>query len=146
MAAHDASLRRRAGEAGQPVQLVGTQVPRLDIPDKVSGEFTYVHNIRVPGMLHGRLVRPRGQGAYGDGTKPAILSVDEGSIKHIPARASCAAATSSGSSRRRVRRDPGGGAAEGEVGGPAAICGQREPLEADARASTPRARRRRASR
>ena len=35
-------------------------------------------------MLHGRVVRPRGQGAYGDGTSPKILSVDESSIKHIP--------------------------------------------------------------
>jgi len=35
-------------------------------------------------MLHGRIVRPRGQGAYGDGTNPKILSVDAGSIGHIP--------------------------------------------------------------
>ena len=35
-------------------------------------------------MLHGRVVRPRGQGAYGDGTAPKIVSVDESSIKHIP--------------------------------------------------------------
>jgi CO/xanthine dehydrogenase Mo-binding subunit len=34
-------------------------------------------------MLHGRIVRPRGQGAYGDGTSPKIVSVDENSIKHI---------------------------------------------------------------
>ena len=45
--------------------------------------MTYVHNIRVPGMLHGRVVRPRGQGAYGDGTSPKVVSVDESSIKHI---------------------------------------------------------------
>jgi CO/xanthine dehydrogenase Mo-binding subunit len=65
--------------------LVGiARVPRVDIPEKVTGKYTYVHNIRVPGMLHGRLVRPRGQGAYGDGTAPQILSVDASSIKHIP--------------------------------------------------------------
>src|SRR4051794_1100300 len=57
---------------------------RVDIPDKVSGKYTYVQNIRIPGMLHGRVVRPRGQGAYGEGTNPQILSVDESSIKHIP--------------------------------------------------------------
>jgi CO/xanthine dehydrogenase Mo-binding subunit len=57
---------------------------RVDIPDKVTGKYTYVQNIRVPGMLHGRIVRPRGQGAYGDGTNPKILSVDESSIAHIP--------------------------------------------------------------
>jgi nicotinate dehydrogenase subunit B len=64
-------------------RIVGTSPPRVDIPAKVMGTFTYVHNIRVPGMLHGRVVRPQGQGAYGDGTAPKILSVDEGSIKHI---------------------------------------------------------------
>ena len=77
-----------AGSPGtKPVsqyKLVGTSPPRVDIPDKVTGKYTYVQNIRVPGMLHGRVVRPRGQGAYGDGTAPKILSVDESSIKHIP--------------------------------------------------------------
>jgi len=58
--------------------------PRVDIPDKVTGKYTYVHNIKVPGMLHARLVRPRGQGAYGDGTNVPIVSIDESSIKHIP--------------------------------------------------------------
>src|SRR4051812_25360293 len=57
--------------------------PRVDIPAKVNGTFTYVHNIKVPGMIHGRVVRPRGQGAYGGGTAPKVLSVDEGSIKKI---------------------------------------------------------------
>jgi len=65
-------------------KIVGKYRGRIDIPDKVSGVYTYIHNVRVPNMLHGRVVRPRGQGAYGDGTAPAILSVDEGSIKHIP--------------------------------------------------------------
>ncbi len=65
--------------------LVGiSRVPRVDIPAKVTGTYVYSSNIRVPGMLHGRLVRPRGQGAYGDGTAPAILSVDKSSVSHIP--------------------------------------------------------------
>jgi CO/xanthine dehydrogenase Mo-binding subunit len=64
-------------------KLVGTSPPRVDIPAKVNGTFTYVHNIKVPGMLHGRVVRPRGQGAYGAGTAPKVLSVDESSIKDI---------------------------------------------------------------
>jgi nicotinate dehydrogenase subunit B len=76
-----------AGSPGtKPVSqytIVGTNPPRVDVPSKVTGEYTYVHNIRVPGMLHGRVVRPRGQGGYGDGTAPKVLSVDEGSIKHI---------------------------------------------------------------
>jgi len=50
----------------------------------VTGKYTYVQSIRIPGMLHGRIVRPRGQGAYGDGTNPQLLSVDASSIAHIP--------------------------------------------------------------
>ncbi len=58
--------------------------PRIDIPAKVLGTYTYVQNVRLPGMLHGRMVRPRGQGAYGSGTSPHVLSVDASSIKDIP--------------------------------------------------------------
>jgi CO/xanthine dehydrogenase Mo-binding subunit len=57
--------------------LVGKPVPRVDIPGKVTGTFTYMHDFRVPGMLHGRVVRPSGIGA-------TLESVDEGSIKDIP--------------------------------------------------------------
>jgi CO/xanthine dehydrogenase Mo-binding subunit len=38
--------------------VVGTSVPRIDIPDKVAARFEYVHDVKVPGMLHGRVVRP----------------------------------------------------------------------------------------
>jgi nicotinate dehydrogenase subunit B len=62
-------------------RLVGiSRVPRLDIPAKVTGTYVYIHALRVPGMLHGRVVRPLGQGAYGDGTLTGALSVDESSI------------------------------------------------------------------
>jgi len=58
-------------------KLVGTPVARLDIPDKVTGRFTYAHDFRLPDMLHGRVVRPPGIGA-------TLESVDEGSVKDIP--------------------------------------------------------------
>jgi CO/xanthine dehydrogenase Mo-binding subunit len=58
-------------------------VVRMDIPDKVTGKYTYVHQVRVPGMLHGRMVRPRGQGAYPYNSNVPI-SVDAKSIAHIP--------------------------------------------------------------
>jgi nicotinate dehydrogenase subunit B len=61
-----------------------TSPPRIDIPAKVMGTYTYVHNIHIPGMLHGRVVRPRGQGAYGSGTSPQVLSLDLASIAHLP--------------------------------------------------------------
>ncbi|OYX82435.1 MAG: aldehyde dehydrogenase, partial [Azorhizobium sp. 32-67-21] len=39
-------------------RIVGQRVPRVDIPAKATGQFVYVHDVRVPGMLHGRVVRP----------------------------------------------------------------------------------------
>lgn len=63
-------------------KIVGTPVPRNDLPDKVSGKYVYMQHVRVPGMLHGRVVRPRGQGAYGAGAK--VMALDEASIKNIP--------------------------------------------------------------
>lgn len=63
-------------------RLVGTAVSRQDIPDKVSGKYIYMQHARMPGMLHGRVVRPRGQRAYGAGAK--VLSIDQGSIRNIP--------------------------------------------------------------
>ena len=57
-------------------KLVGKPVPRVDIPDKVTGRFTYVHDFRVPGMLHGRVVRPPAFGA-------TLENVDETSIKDV---------------------------------------------------------------
>ena len=43
--------------------IVGTSVPRLDIPAKIFGTFTYVHDLRLPGMLHARMVHPAAVGA-----------------------------------------------------------------------------------
>src|SRR5262249_36212236 len=45
-------------------KVLGTSVPRVDIPAKTKGTFEYVQNIRVPGMLHGRVVRPPTLGAH----------------------------------------------------------------------------------
>jgi nicotinate dehydrogenase subunit B len=56
---------------------IGTSVARLDIPDKVTGRFTYMHDVRVPGMLHGCVVRPPAIGAE-------LEAVDEASIRAIP--------------------------------------------------------------
>jgi CO/xanthine dehydrogenase Mo-binding subunit len=63
-------------------KIVGSKVPRFDIPDKVSGKYVYIQHVRVPGMLHGRMVWPQGQGPYG--STPKVIAVDEQSIKDIP--------------------------------------------------------------
>jgi CO/xanthine dehydrogenase Mo-binding subunit len=39
-------------------RIVGEPVPRLDIPAKVEATYRYVGDLRVPGMLHGRVIRP----------------------------------------------------------------------------------------
>jgi CO/xanthine dehydrogenase Mo-binding subunit len=78
-----ANLNPGQGIAKQPsaYTLVGTSPPRIDIPDKVTGRFAYIQNIRVPGMLHARVVRPRGQANYG--LTPTPLSIDKTSIAHL---------------------------------------------------------------
>lgn len=61
--------------------LVGKRVPRIDIPQKVTGAYTYVHDVRLPGMLHARWILPPGQRAYGAGAP--VRTVNERSIAHI---------------------------------------------------------------
>lgn len=66
-------------------QYVGKPVARVDIPAKVTGQLTYVHDMRLPGMLHGRVVRPPYAGA--DSSAPlgdSLISVDKASIAHLP--------------------------------------------------------------
>jgi nicotinate dehydrogenase subunit B len=62
-------------------KLVAQPVPRKDIPLKARGTYPYMQHQRLPNMLHGRIVRPRGQGAYRDGVQ--VVSVDTSSIAHI---------------------------------------------------------------
>jgi len=66
-------------------RIVGTSSARVDIPAKATGALTFVHDMRVPGMLHGRVVRPPYAGAdHGDFIGNTLESVDESSIAHIP--------------------------------------------------------------
>ncbi len=57
-------------------RILGTSVPRAEIPDLVTGSFEHVHNVRVPGMLHARVVRPPAVGVK-------LVSVDEDSVADI---------------------------------------------------------------
>jgi CO/xanthine dehydrogenase Mo-binding subunit len=58
-------------------KVVGTSPPRLDVQGKVFGTSPWVQDIRVPGMLHGRMIRPPVAGA-------SVVAVDESSIAKIP--------------------------------------------------------------
>jgi nicotinate dehydrogenase subunit B len=57
--------------------VLGKPVPRPDLPALVTGEFEFVHNVRVPGMLHGVVVRPPAVGA-------TVVGVDENSVQAMP--------------------------------------------------------------
>ena len=65
--------------------IVGQSVPRVDLPAKATGELVYVHDVRVPGMLHGRVVRPPYAGVdAGPFVGTSLLAVDEASVRDIP--------------------------------------------------------------
>jgi len=56
--------------------IVGQSVPRAELPAKMTGTHVYVHDVRLPNMLHGRVVRPPRAGA-------TLVSLDERSISGI---------------------------------------------------------------
>jgi CO/xanthine dehydrogenase Mo-binding subunit len=58
-------------------KIVGTPAQRIDIPGKVTGSFTFAQDVKVPGMLHGRVIRPPAHGA-------SVIEIDESSIAHLP--------------------------------------------------------------
>ncbi|GLR86111.1 molybdopterin cofactor-binding domain-containing protein [Bradyrhizobium iriomotense] len=65
--------------------IVGRSVPRVDLPAKATGELTFVHDIRLPGMLHGRVVRPPYAGVdAGPFVGTSLIAVDEFSVRDIP--------------------------------------------------------------
>ncbi|MCG2593900.1 molybdopterin-dependent oxidoreductase [Ramlibacter sp. XY19] len=97
----DGAVRARSGDArltyaqlvaGQPLALqvdekavlkkaaeckvIGQSIRRVDIPGKVTGEFTYVHDFRLPGMLHARVLRPEDLGA-------PLLAFDDGAARKV---------------------------------------------------------------
>ena len=43
--------------------VVGQSIPRVDLPDKIFGQPSYVSDLRLPNMLHGRTVHPPANGA-----------------------------------------------------------------------------------
>lgn len=57
--------------------IVGRSLPRVDIPGKLAGTPSYVQDLRLPGMVHARVVRPD---AYGG----RLLAVDEAAAAHLP--------------------------------------------------------------
>jgi nicotinate dehydrogenase subunit B len=58
-------------------KIVGKPIPREDIAPKVYAQEDFCTDVKVPGMVHGRVIRPPVAGAV-------PVKVDEGSIKDIP--------------------------------------------------------------
>jgi len=59
------------------VRLIGTDLPRIDILAKVSGGAAYVQDMRLPGMVHARVVRPPGYGAE-------LIACDASAVEKMP--------------------------------------------------------------
>ena len=73
----------RNAQPGQPTKdpasfaIMGQAYPRLDIPGKVTGGASYVQDMRLPGMVHARVVRPPSYGA-------TLASVDLAPVRSLP--------------------------------------------------------------
>jgi nicotinate dehydrogenase subunit B len=82
LVASGANLKREATAKVAPkrpasYKLVGTSVPRLDIPSKVTGGAAFVQDLRLPGMFHGRVVRPPRYGS-------TLESVNDAPVRAMP--------------------------------------------------------------
>ena len=79
-------MRQLNGEAPlkppQDYTIVGQSVQRIDIPAKVSGGEAFVQDLRLDGMLHGRVVRPYVRTM--DGVGATLLSLDDTDARQVP--------------------------------------------------------------
>jgi CO/xanthine dehydrogenase Mo-binding subunit len=58
-------------------KVIGRSVPRVDIPAKVTGGAAYVQDMRLPGMVHARIVRPPSYGAQ-------LIECDTAAVEKLP--------------------------------------------------------------
>src|SRR5262249_7462245 len=72
----EASLQAKPKPAAQH-KVSGKNVPRRDIPSKMTGGRSYVQDVRLPGMVYGRVIRPPSYRAE-------LVSLDEAAIKAMP--------------------------------------------------------------
>ncbi len=57
--------------------LMGTSMPRIDIPAKLTGGAAYIQDLRLPAMLHARAIRQPTPGAV-------LLAVDTAPVQRLP--------------------------------------------------------------
>ena len=58
-------------------RIVGKSMPRVDIPSKVTGGAAYVQDLRIDGMVHGRIVRAPAHAAV-------LASLDSSAVEKLP--------------------------------------------------------------
>ena len=58
-------------------RLMGQSMPRVDIPAKVTGGVAYVQDLRLPNMVHARVVRPPNHAAR-------LRTLDQGAVEKLP--------------------------------------------------------------
>lgn len=63
-------------KAPREYTVVGKPIRRVELPAKMTGRHTYMHDVHVDGMLHARVVRPASIGAR-------LLSVDDSGLRDI---------------------------------------------------------------
>ncbi len=63
-------------KAPERFRYIGQRLARPDVPAKVTGHHTYLHDLVLPGMLHARVIRPPALGA-------TLVAVDESSVAGI---------------------------------------------------------------
>ncbi len=73
----DDTTGRAAVKPVQALRLTGQPIPRYDIPGKVDGSLEWAVDVRLPGMVHARNVKPPVAGA-------TLVSVDESSVRGLP--------------------------------------------------------------
>ena len=79
--AQNVNFKREATARVQPKpasrhQIIGKSVKRRDIPNKVAGKVSYVQDMRLPGMVFGRVVRPPTRRAQ-------LVSCDEAAVRSL---------------------------------------------------------------
>jgi nicotinate dehydrogenase subunit B len=58
-------------------KVMGQPVPRVDIPAKVTGGVAYIQDMRLPGMVHARVIRPPSYGAE-------LIACDTAAVEKMP--------------------------------------------------------------
>ena len=72
-ATHGAAAVKPVGE----LRIVGQSLKRYDIPGKIDGSLTWAVDVKLPGMVHARNIKPPLAGATLD-------SIDEASVRGLP--------------------------------------------------------------